>query len=181
MSNSERRTAEKSRTTGRTTGRQEQRATNRSGPGVGSVDQEYCDSLADLSDREKRCRIRALSSAELRELYYRWRAKAIDIKSQLASARVSEQQGRKDVDPEWRKNAKVALQRTEKDLEYIQELRMEGGGCVASEGIRDAGGQSMMTHVFLALWEELSEREFDDLAQKVWDRLSEEWKQEDVV
>lgn len=179
MGNSEPRTTQ----TSRKSGRQKRRVKKRAGPGVGRVDQEYCNSLAELSDSEKRSRIRALSTAELRELDYRWRAKAIDIKSQLASAVVDEELGRSEVDPEWRKNAKVALRRTEKDLRYIQELRVEGDGCVAAEdwSAEDSPGGSVATQVFLTMWEEFSERRFDELAEQIWDRLSSDWKQEEAV
>lgn len=179
MGNSESRTTQ----TSRKGGRRKHRIKKRGGPAVGRVDQEYCNSLAELSDCEKRSRIRTLSSAELRELDYRWRAKAIDIKSQLASAVVDEKLGRDEVDPEWRKNARFALQRTEKDLRYIQELRVEGDSCVAAEDWSTKGstGESIATQVFLAMWEELSEHRFDELAERIWDRLSSDWKQEETV
>ncbi|MCS4170288.1 hypothetical protein [Salinibacter ruber] len=96
---------------------------------------------------------------------------------------VDEQLGRSEVDPEWRKNAKVALRRTEKDLRYIQELRVEGDGCVAAEdwSAKDSTGGSVATQVFLTMWEELSEQRFDELAEQIWDRLSSDWKQEEAV
>jgi hypothetical protein len=31
------------------------------------------------------------------------------------------------------------------------------------------------------MWEELSERRFDELAEQIWDRLSSDWKQEEAV